>query len=109
MRSCSTIDAHTFKGMIMSEEAAPQPQPSNSKAGSGPDLAEIIYVELIGRAFMRVENTASVKPDAATLAKLSIELADIYFKEKQATLAALGPKNVGYEMQLDDLANWDKK
>ena len=93
----------------MSEAEAPPPQPSNSKAGSGPDLAEIIYVELIGRAFMRVENAASVKPDGATLAKLSLELAAAYFKEKQASLAALGPKNVGYEMQLDDLAKWDKK
>ena len=92
----------------MSEAAAP-PQPSNSKAGSGPDLAEIIYVELIGRAFMRVENTASVKPDPATLAKLSLELAAVYFREKQASLAALGPKNVGYEMKLDDLMAWDKK
>jgi len=94
--------------MTMSEAAAP-PQPSNSRVGSGPDLAEIIYVELIGRAFMRVENAASVKPDGATLAKLSLDLAAAYFKEKQASLAALGPKNVGYEMQLDDLAKWDKK
>jgi hypothetical protein len=94
--------------MTMSE-AAPPPQPSNSKAGSGPDLAEIIYVELIGRAFMRVENTASVKPDAAILAKLSIELAETYFKAKKESLAALGPKNVGYEMKLDDLMAWDKK
>lgn len=91
----------------MSETAAPPP--SNSKAGSGPDLAEIIYVELIGRAFMRVENTASVKPDAGTLAKLSLELAEAYFKEKKAALAALGPKNVGYDVKLDDLMSWKKK
>ncbi len=92
----------------MSEEAA-APQPSNSKAGSGPDLAEIIYVELIGRAFLRVENTASIKPDAATLAKMSIALAEVYFKEKNAALALLGPKNVGYDVKLDDLMSWEKK
>ena len=93
----------------MSDTEAPPPA-SNSKAGSGPDLAEIIYVELIGRAFMRAENTASVKPDGSILAKLSMELAEAYFNEKNLAAAALGPKNVGYEMQLDDLANWgDKK
>jgi hypothetical protein len=91
----------------MSEE---KPEaPSNSKAGSGPDLAEIIYVELVGRAFMRVENTASVKPDPSILAKLSLDLAEAYFKEKRAALAALGPKNVGYDVKLDDLMNWEKK
>ncbi|OFZ96326.1 MAG: hypothetical protein A3H35_11760 [Betaproteobacteria bacterium RIFCSPLOWO2_02_FULL_62_17] len=89
-------------------ESAP-PAAAAAKAAGGPDLAELIYVELIGRAFMRVENAASVKPDGATLAKLSLDLAAAYFKEKQASLAALGPKNVGYEMQLDDLAKWDKK
>ena len=91
----------------MSEEAAPQP--SNSKTGSGPDLAEIIYVELVGRAFMRVDNNASVKPDGATLAKLSLELAEAYFQEKKTALAALGPKNVGYDVKLDDLMSWEKK
>ena len=91
----------------MSEEK-PQ-EPSNSKAGSGPDLAEIIYVELIGRAFMRVENAASVKPDAAILAKFSLELAEAYFAQKKEALAALGPKNVGYDVKLDDLMSWEKK
>ncbi|MFM9966846.1 MAG: hypothetical protein ACKVQK_00370 [Burkholderiales bacterium] len=95
------------KGNTMSEEAAAPT--SNSKAGSGPDLAEIIYVELIGRAFMRVENAASVKPDGGTLARLSLDLADAYFKEKKTALAALGPKNVGYDVKLDDLMNWEKK
>ena len=27
----------------------------------------------------------------------------------KARLAELGPKNVGYEIQMDDIANWDKK
>ena len=89
-------------------ESAP-PAAAAPKAAAGPDLAELIYVELIGRAFMRVENTASVKPDGATLAKLSLELADALVHEKKERLAALGPKNVGYEMKLDDLAKWDKK
>ena len=87
-------------------ESAP---PAAAKSAGGPDLAELIFVELIGRAFLRVENTATIKPDPATIAKLSLDLAAAYDKEKKDRLAALGPKNVGYEMKLDDLANWDKK
>jgi len=89
-------------------ESAP-PAAAKHPGNSGPDLADLIYVELIGRAFLRVENAASIKPDAATLAKLSIDLAEVLHKAKRDVLAALGPKNVGYEMKLDDLAHWDKK
>ena len=89
----------------MSETAAPKAGASTS----APDLAELIYVELLGRAFMRVENTASVKPDAAIIAKLSLDLAETYKAAKKEALAALGPKNVGYDVKLDDLMNWEKK
>jgi len=89
-------------------ESAP-PHGLAASFGGGPDLAELIYVELIGRAFMRVENTASVKPDASILAKLSLDLAEAYKVEKKAALALLGPKNVGYDVKLDDLMNWEKK
>ncbi|MSQ53726.1 MAG: hypothetical protein EXR28_17820 [Betaproteobacteria bacterium] len=93
----------------MSENAAPPPAAGHASSASGPDLAELIYVELLGRAFMRVENTASVKPDAAILARLSLELAETYRAAKREALAALGPKNVGYDVKLDDLMNWEKK
>jgi hypothetical protein len=71
-------------------------------------LAAAIYVELVGRAFMRVENAASVKPEAAVLAKLSFELAAAFQDTAKTSLAALGPQNVGYNVQLGDLAGWDK-
>ena len=76
---------------------------------SSASLDELIYVELIGRAFLRVDNAAVIKPEPAALAKLSIELADVYRKANKVRLADLGPKNVGYEVQLDDISNWDKK
>jgi hypothetical protein len=72
------------------------------------ELAAAIYVELVGRAFMRVENAASVKPDAAVLAKLAFELATAFQESAKTSLAKLGPQNVGYNVQLGDIAGWDK-
>ncbi len=71
----------------------------------GTSLAELIYVELIGRAFLRVENNAVIKPDPAQLAKLSIVLATTFEKAATEHRAASGPKNVGYDVQSMDLGN----
>ncbi|HZR70396.1 MAG TPA: hypothetical protein VFB01_15240 [Burkholderiales bacterium] len=71
-------------------------------------LAAAIYVELVGRAFLRVENAASIKPEAAVLAKLSFQLAATFHETTKGALAALGPQNVGYNVQIGDLAGWDK-
>ena len=80
--------------------------PVAAASSASTSLDELIYVELIGRA---LENNAVIKPEPAVLAKLSIDLADAYRAEHKARLAELGPKNVGYEIQMDDIANWDKK
>jgi hypothetical protein len=80
----------------MSEKAAATAAPGNS-------LAELLYVELIGRAFLRVENNAQIKPDPALLAKLAIELASVYDKADRAHKAESGPKNVGYDVSKLDL------
>ena len=83
----------------------PRPPPAGAPAPSpGPSLAELIYVELLGRAFLRVNDVATIKPDPASLAKLSMELADAFTNEKKAQLAALGPKNQGYDIKIDDPA-----
>ncbi len=79
----------------MSAPAAPGPAAAS--------LAERIYVELIGRSFLRVENAAVFKPDAAQLAKLSIELATAFQKAETEHRAESGPKNVGYDVQTMDL------
>jgi hypothetical protein len=70
------------------------------------ELAAAIYVELVGRAFLRVENAAVIKPEAAVLAKLSYELAAAFKKIEKAAQAASGPQNVGYDVQVGDLAGW---
>lgn len=83
--------------------------PTQPAANTGiHDLATRIYVELIGRSYLRVENAATFKPDAAELAKLSIRLAATFRKEEIAAEAALLPQNVGYEVDLGDMAKWDK-
>ena len=73
------------------------------------ELASRIYVELLGRGFLRVENAAVIKPPPEALAKLSFELAETFHKEVKVFRAASGPKNVGYDIQMSDMAVWDKK
>jgi hypothetical protein len=83
--------------------------PAAGAAGTGPSLDELIFIELCGRALQCSDAAATVKPDAAVLAKLSLQLADAYRSAHKEKMADLMPKNVGYEIQMDDLANWDKK
>ena len=79
--------------------------PTKSAPASGASLAELLYVELVGRAFLRVENNAVIKPDPAQLAKLSITLATEFEKAAAEHRAASGPKNVGYDVKNLDLGS----
>jgi hypothetical protein len=81
--------------------------PAASKAAPVPTvpggaLAELIYVELIGRAFLRVDNAAQIKPDPAALAKLSFELAQVFKAREHELLVESLPKNVGYDITKAD-------
>ncbi|MBI2961124.1 MAG: hypothetical protein HYY28_12490 [Betaproteobacteria bacterium] len=80
-----------------------------AQASAAASLAERIFVELVGRAFLRVENAAVFKPDAAQLAKLSIELAAAFQKAETEHRAESGPKNVGYDLSNMDLASLGRK
>ena len=88
---------------MSSQEKTPAPQDTME------ELASRIYVELVGRGFLRVENAAVIKPPPEALAKLSFELAETFHKEVKEFRAASGPKNVGYDIQMSDMAVWDKK
>jgi hypothetical protein len=81
-------------------------QPAANPGTQG--LASRIYVELVGRSFLRVENAAVFKPDPAELAKLSFQLAETFRKAEKAANAAAGPQNVGYNVELADMAKWEK-
>jgi hypothetical protein len=83
--------------------------PAQAPASPGTqDLASRIYVELVGRAFLRTDNAAVIKPDPVELAKLSLQLAETYRKVEKAVNAASLPQNVGYKVDLADMAKWDK-
>jgi len=79
--------------------------PAAAPASTATSLAELIYVELVGRAFLRVENNAVIKPDPAQLARLSIVLATEFEKAAIEHRAASGPKNVGYDVKNMDLGH----
>lgn len=85
----------------MNAPAAAKP----AAAADGTSLAELIYVELLGRSFLRVENNAVFKPTPAQLARLSIQLAMEYEKADKEHRAASGPKNVGYDVTKLDLGS----
>lgn len=85
---------------------APVAAPATGHSGSS--LDELIFVELCGRALQATDAGVGVKPNAAALARLSLELADAYRIAHKEKLAAAGPKNVGYEINMDDIANWQK-
>ena len=81
----------------------PMSSPKEATArNTSDDLAAAIYVELVGRAFLRVDNAATIKPEAGVLAQLSFELAEEFKKIQKAKNAAAGPQNVGYDVKLMD-------
>lgn len=69
----------------------------------GLDIATRIYVELIGRSYLRVENAAVIKPEPLELAKLSFKLAAKFLEAEAEIKAESGPKNVGYDVNTLDL------
>jgi hypothetical protein len=99
----------------MSGHAAPPPPPKAdaggpaAPAGARTSLAELIYIELIGRAFLRVENVAVIKPEPDALATLSIQLAESFQKVAAKHKVDTTPKsNAGYELTTEDVASWLK-
>ena len=78
--------------------------------GGALKLSELIYVELLGRAFLRADNAATIKPEAAVLAKLSIDLERAFrVAEKEVAAEMAAQKHEGYSLRSDDLGAWDKK
>ena len=101
----------------MSGHAAPPPPPAAkadagghaAPAGHGPGLAELIYIELVGRAFLRVENVAVIKPEPAALATLSIQLAETWQKTAAKHKVDNTPNSTaGYELSTADVEGWLK-
>jgi hypothetical protein len=99
----------------MSGHAAPPPPPKADAGGHAApaahhtSLAELIYIELVGRAFLRVENAAVIKPEPDALAALSIQLAETWQKVAAKHKVDTTPvSTAGYELTTEDVASWLK-
>ena len=73
------------------------------------DLAARIYSELVVRAVTVSESSARIATPPEALAKLSFQLAEAFQAVEDALNAANLPKNVGYKVGADDIAQWTKK
>jgi hypothetical protein len=70
------------------------------------DLASRIYVEFVRDATAVPDGGAKILTDAARLAKLSFKLAASFYGVLDELNAENEPKNVGFSVQLDDIAKW---
>ncbi|MBM3347592.1 MAG: hypothetical protein FJY55_14005 [Betaproteobacteria bacterium] len=77
---------------------------------SGATLAERLYVELVGRVmFPAGAASSATKPNPENLAKMCIKLAETFEKaRKQSEIDAI-PTATKFEVDMSDIAGWDKK
>lgn len=72
------------------------------------DLATRIYVDLVGDAVDLTEKSVTMKASAENLAKLSFKLAKAFVQIQNEIDAENLPKNQGFRVGVDDLAQWTK-
>jgi hypothetical protein len=72
------------------------------------DLAAQIYAELVVRAVTLSESSAKMAASPEGLARLSFQLAEAFQAVEDGLNAANLPKNVGYKVGADDIAQWTK-
>lgn len=72
------------------------------------DLASRIYVDLVRDAAARPDGGAKTPAEAERLARLSFKLAECFHRVLDELNAENEPKNVGYTVQLDDIAKWNR-
>ena len=72
-------------------------------------LAELLYVELVGRVMFPTGASTAAKPNPENLAKMCIKLAEAFDKaNKQYEIDAI-PTATKFDVQMSDIAGWDKK
>ena len=81
-----------------------------SSAAESRTLAELLYVELVGRVmFPTGAASSAAKPNPENLAKMCIKLAETFDKvKKQSDIDAI-PATTSFEINMADIAEWDKK
>ena len=83
-------------------------EPTAKPSTASPDLAQLIYVELVSRNTQLEEGSVKLAASAANMATLSIKLAEAFFQAQAQAIAAREPvKN--YKLGADDIASWGEK
>jgi len=72
------------------------------------DLASKIYSDLVRDAMTRHEGGAKAAAEAERLARMSFEFSKDFHRVLDQLNAENEPKNVGFTVQLDDIAAWSK-
>ena len=72
------------------------------------DLAAGIYTRLVGDATRVTEKGVTMTTDPTNLAQLSFKLAAVFQKVEDEINADALPKNVGFKLDVSDIASWSK-
>ena len=72
-------------------------------------LAELLYVELVGRVMFPTGASTAAKPNPENLAKMCIKLAETFDKAKRQSDIDAIPTATKFEVDMNDIAGWDKK
>lgn len=72
------------------------------------DLAEKLYVELMGRNIAFAENSVKTTVSAENVAKLSFILAETFLRMQDDLNADNLPKDPTFKLGADDIAGWMK-
>jgi len=72
------------------------------------DLAERIYIDMVSRISLQPGTPEAGKPTPEAIAKLSFKLAEAFMKVDDDSEANATPAADKFEVQLSDIANWEK-
>ncbi len=72
-------------------------------------LAELLYVELVGRVMFPQGASTAAKPNPENLAKMCIKLAEVFDQAKRQSDIDAIPTATKFEVDMNDIAGWDKK
>ena len=72
-------------------------------------LAELLYVELVGRVMFPTGASTAAKPNPENLAKMCIKLAEAFDKVNKQNELDAAPKAAKFDVQLSDITGWDQK
>jgi hypothetical protein len=73
------------------------------------ELAERIYVDMVSRLALSPNTPDNTRPNPEAIAKLCFKLAEAFMRVDDDSEANAAPKAAKYEVQMSDMAGWDKK